>query len=146
MQFEDTTAPVIPKDSIQQNNHLINLDNATQQLKVGRPVNVPNVVKGEEKQKSVKIPQSEYKNIRYDDPRLDAVLHSKANEMGMDWAVPLLLSIRRAGEKSHNWQVSPVGAQSIMQIMPETKAGLERNYKNVGILIILKMQQKWHCI
>lgn len=129
MQFEDTTAPVMPKDSIQQNNHLINLDNATQQLKVGRPVNVPNVVKGEEKQKSVKIPQSEYKNIRYDDPRLDAVLHSKANEMGMDWAVPLLLSIRRAGEKSHNWQVSPVGAQSIMQIMPETKAGLERNYK-----------------
>lgn len=129
MQFEDTTTPVMPKDSIQQNNHLINLDNATQQLKVGRPVNVPNVVKGEEKQKSVKIPQSEYKNIRYDDPRLDAVLHSKANEMGMDWAVPLLLSIRRAGEKSHNWQVSPVGAQSIMQIMPETKAGLERNYK-----------------
>lgn len=129
MQFEDTTAPVMPKDLIQQNNHLINLDNATQQLKVGRPVNVPNVVKGEEKQKSVKIPQSEYKNIRYDDPRLDAVLHSKANEMGMDWAVPLLLSIRRAGEKSHNWQVSPVGAQSIMQIMPETKAGLERNYK-----------------
>lgn len=129
MQFEDTTAPVMPKDLIQQNNHLVNLDNATQQLKVGRPVNVPNVVKGEEKQKSVKIPQSEYKNIRYDDPRLDAVLHSKANEMGMDWAVPLLLSIRRAGEKSHNWQVSPVGAQSIMQIMPETKAGLERNYK-----------------
>lgn len=129
MQFEDTTAPVMPKDLIQQNNHLINLDNATQQLKVGRPVNVPNVVKGEEKQKSVKIPQSEYKNIRYDDPRLDAVLHSKANEMGMDWAVPLLLSIRRAGEKSHNNQVSPKGAQSIMQIMPETKAGLERNYK-----------------
>lgn len=129
MQFEDTTAPVMPKDLIQQNNHLVNLDNATQQLKVGLPVNVPNVVKGEEKQKSVKIPQSEYKNIRYDDPRLDAVLHSKANEMGMDWAVPLLLSIRRAGEKSHNWQVSPVGAQSIMQIMPETKAGLERNYK-----------------
>ena len=129
MQLEDATSPVIPKDFVQQNNHLINLDNATQQLKVGRPVNVPNMVKGEEKQKAVKIPQSEYKNIRYDDPRLDAVLHSKANEMGMDWAVPLLLSIRRAGEKSHNWQVSPVGAQSIMQIMPETKAGLERNYK-----------------
>lgn len=129
LEFEKTLAPVKAADPIQANNHLKNLDASVEAIRMGRPVNVTHPVKGEEKQKPVRIAPSEYSKIRYDDPRLDSILHSKAKEMDMDWAVPLLLSIRRAGEKSHNWQVSPVGAQSIMQIMPETKAGLERNYK-----------------
>lgn len=129
LEFDDAAAPVKPADPIQQNNHYKNMDAATEALRMGRPVNVVHPVKGEDKQKPVRIAPSEYSKIRYDDPRLDSMLHSKAKEMDMDWAVPLLLSIRRAGEKSHNWQVSPVGAQSIMQIMPDTKAGLERNYK-----------------
>lgn len=129
LEFEDTLAPVKPDNPVQANNHIKNLDAATEAIRMGRPVNVVHPVKGEEKQKPVRIAPSEYSKIRYDDPRLDSMLHSKAKEMDMDWAVPLLLSIRRAGEKSHNWQVSPVGAQSIMQIMPDTKAGLERNYK-----------------
>lgn len=129
MEFEETLAPVKPADPIQYNNHLKNLDSSVEAIRMGRPVNVVHPVKGEEKQKPVRIAPSEYSKIRYDDPRLDSMLHSKAKEMDMEWAIPLLLSIRRAGEKSHNWQVSPVGAQSIMQIMPETKAGLERNYK-----------------
>lgn len=129
LEFEETLAPVKPDNPIQHNNHLKNLDSSVEAIRMGRPVNVVHPVKGEEKQKPVRIAPSEYSKIRYDDPRLDSMLHSKAKEMDMDWAVPLLLSIRRAGEKSHNWQVSPVGAQSIMQIMPDTKAGLERNYK-----------------
>lgn len=129
LEFEETLAPVKPANPIQHNNHLKNLDSSVEAIRMGRPVNVVHPVKGEDKQKPVRIAPSEYSNIRYDDPRLDSMLHSKAKEMDMDWAVPLLLSIRRAGEKSHNWQVSPVGAQSIMQIMPDTKAGLERNYK-----------------
>lgn len=129
LEFENALSPVTPANAIQHNNHLKNLDTAQQQIRAGRPVNVNHVVQGEEKRKPTSIAPSEYKNIRYDDPRLDSLLHTKASEMDMDWAVPLLLSIRRAGEKSHNWQVSPVGAQSIMQIMPDTKAGLERNYK-----------------
>ena len=129
LEFEETLAPVKPANPVQQNNHYKNMDDATEAIRMGRPVNVVHPVKGEEKQKPVRIAPSEYSKIRYDDPRLDSMLHSKAKEMDMDWAVPLLLSIRRAGEKSHNWQVSPVGAQSIMQIMPDTKAGLERNYK-----------------
>ncbi|MRA02533.1 lytic transglycosylase domain-containing protein [Acinetobacter lwoffii] len=129
LEFEKTLAPVKAADPIQANNHLKNLDASVEAIRMGRPVNVVHPVKGEEKQKPVRIAPNEYDKIRYDDPRLDSILHSKAKEMDMDWAVPLLLSIRRAGEKSHNWQVSPVGAQSIMQIMPETKAGLERNYK-----------------
>lgn len=129
MQLEDASAPVKTSDPIQHNNHLKNLNAATENLRAGHPVNVIHNVKGEEKKKSISIPPSEYKNIRYDDPRLDGLLHTKASQMDMDWAVPLLLSIRRAGEKSHNNQVSPVGAKSIMQIMPETQAGLERTYK-----------------
>ena len=127
--FDETLAPVQPSNPVQANNHLRNVDDAVESLRVGRPVNVQLPVKGEEKRRQVKIDPSEYKKIRYDDPRLDSILHTKAQEMDMDWAIPLLLSIRRAGEKSHNWQVSPVGAQSIMQIMPKTKAGLEHNYK-----------------
>lgn len=129
LEFEETLAPVKPANPVQANNHIKNLDDATEAIRMGRPVNVVHPVKGEEKKAAVRIAPSEYSKIRYDDPRLDSMLHSKAKEMDMDWAVPLLLSIRRAGEKSHNWQVSPVGAQSIMQIMPDTKAGLERNYK-----------------
>ncbi|MDH5819001.1 transglycosylase SLT domain-containing protein [Acinetobacter pseudolwoffii] len=129
LEFDDAAAPVKPANPVQANNHIKNLDASVEAIRMGRPVNVVHPVKGEEKQKPVRIAPSEYSKIRYDDPRLDSMLHSKAKEMDMDWAVPLLLSIRRAGEKSHNWQVSPVGAQSIMQIMPDTKAGLERNYK-----------------
>lgn len=129
LEFEETLAPVKPANPVQANNHIKNLDASVEAIRMGRPVNVVHPVKGEDKQKPVSIAPSEYRKIRYDDPRLDSMLHSKAKEMDMDWAVPLLLSIRRAGEKSHNWQVSPVGAQSIMQIMPDTKAGLERNYK-----------------
>lgn len=129
LEFDDAAAPVKPANPVQANNHIKNLDASVEAIRMGRPVNVVHPVKGEDKQKPVRIAPSEYSKIRYDDPRLDSMLHSKAKEMDMDWAVPLLLSIRRAGEKSHNWQVSPVGAQSIMQIMPDTKAGLERNYK-----------------
>lgn len=129
LDLETTSSPVLPANPVQANNHLKNMDEAVGNIRAGRPVTVQHAVKGEEKQKPIRIQPSEYKTIRYDDPRLDSVLHSKAKQMDMDWAVPLMLSIRRAGEKSHNNQVSPVGAKSIMQIMPDTQAGLERNYK-----------------
>ena len=129
LDLETTSSPVLPTNQVQANNHLKNMDEAVGNIRAGRPVTVQHAVKGEEKQKPIRIQPSEYKTIRYDDPRLDSVLHSKAKQMDMDWAVPLMLSIRRAGEKSHNNQVSPVGAKSIMQIMPDTQAGLERNYK-----------------
>lgn len=127
MELEDVSAPVKPADVIQHNNHLKNMNQATQQLKSGQPVNVTNTVKGDPQQ-SVVIRPSEYSTIRYNDPRLDVVLNNKAQSMGMDWAVPFLRAVRLAGEKSHNWETSPVGAKSIMQIMPDTQAGLERNY------------------
>ncbi|WP_334420867.1 transglycosylase SLT domain-containing protein [Acinetobacter soli] len=128
MEFEDTILPVLTDSPVEINNHYRNLDAATDQILNGQTVNVPTSVKGEEKLKPVTISPSEYKSIRYDDPRLDALLGNKARSMHMEWAVPLLTAVRRAGEKSHNNQVSPKGAQSIMQIMPETQVGLERTY------------------
>lgn len=129
VEFDNAASPVKPSNPVQANNHFKNMDDAQNNLRIGRPVNVQHSVKGEEKQRPVTISPSEYKNIRYDDPRLDALLGNKAKSMDMEWAVPLLTAVRRAGEKSHNNQVSPKGAQSIMQIMPETQAGLERTYK-----------------
>lgn len=60
------------------------------------------------------------KNIKYNDQRLDIYTIHAAKEKGMEWAAPLLLGIRLSGEKSNNNQVSPKGAQSVMQFMPAT--------------------------
>ncbi|HGH3665111.1 TPA: lytic transglycosylase domain-containing protein [Acinetobacter baumannii] len=60
------------------------------------------------------------KNIKYNDQRLDVYTVHAAKEKGMDWAAPLLLAIRLSGEKSNNNAVSPKGAKSVMQFMPET--------------------------
>ncbi|MFA3594111.1 transglycosylase SLT domain-containing protein [Acinetobacter baumannii] len=122
-EFEDTTLPVQTTDPVQQNKHYQNLDAATEQILKGQPVSVPNTVA----RGNIDIAPSEFKTIRYDDPRLDAVLERKATSMNMSWAIPLLQAIRKGGERSHNWQVSPKGAKSIMQIMPDTQKGLERN-------------------
>lgn len=126
-EMDDTIVPRT-EDPIRDEYSRQNLNTAMNQIQSGQPVNVPHNVELPVQPRQITIPRSEYKSIRYDDPRLDAILHSKAKQMGMEWATPLLLAIRRAGEKSNNNQVSPKGAQSIMQIMPDTKAGLERNY------------------
>lgn len=60
------------------------------------------------------------KNIKYNDQRLDVYTVHSAKQKDMEWAAPLLLGIRLSGEKSNNNQVSPKGAQSVMQFMPAT--------------------------
>lgn len=60
------------------------------------------------------------KSIRYNDQRLDVYTVHAAKEKGMEWAAPLLLAIRLSGEKSNNDAVSPKGAKSVMQFMPQT--------------------------
>lgn len=63
---------------------------------------------------------AEHKKIKYNDPRLDAYTVQKGMEKDMDWAIPLLLAIRKDGEASNNNQTSPKGAKSVMQFMPKT--------------------------
>lgn len=63
---------------------------------------------------------AEHKKIKYNDPRLDAYTVQKGMENNMEWAIPLLLAIRKDGEKSNNNQTSPKGAKSVMQFMDDT--------------------------
>lgn len=49
---EKAASPVKTADPIQENNHLINLDTATEQLKTGKPISVSREVKGEAKPQS----------------------------------------------------------------------------------------------
>ncbi|MGQ1719181.1 transglycosylase SLT domain-containing protein [Acinetobacter baumannii] len=60
------------------------------------------------------------KNIKYNDQRLDVYTVHAAKEKGMEWAVPLILGLRLAGEKSNNSAVSEKGAKSVMQFIPDT--------------------------
>lgn len=60
------------------------------------------------------------KNIKYNDQRLDVYTVHAAKEKGLEWAAPLLLGIRLAGERSDNSAVSRRGAKSVMQFMPKT--------------------------
>lgn len=75
---------------------------------------------------------ADHKKIRYNDPRLDNYTIQKGVENDMEWAIPLLLAIRKDGEKSNNNQTSPKGAKSVMQFMPKTwhgKKGQKNGYK-----------------
>lgn len=85
------------------------------------------------------------KNIKYNDQRLDVYTVHSAKQKGMEWAAPLVLGLRLAGEKSNNSAVSEVGARSVMQFIPKTwhgsktekngykwdrKTGVERDLNN----------------
>ena len=67
------------------------------------------------------------KKIKYNDQRLDVYTVHAAKQKGMEWAAPLLLGIRLAGEKSNNDQTSPKGAKSVMQFMPATWGDFNKN-------------------
>ena len=53
LEFEETLAPVKPANPVQANNHLKNLDDAVDSVRMGRPVRVQHAVEGEEKQPQV---------------------------------------------------------------------------------------------
>ena len=75
------------------------------------------------------LTSEQMKNIKYNDQRLDIYTVHAAKEKGMEWAAPLLLGLRLSGEKSHNDQVSPKGARSVMQFMPATWGDFNNNGK-----------------
>ncbi|MFU8927752.1 transglycosylase SLT domain-containing protein [Acinetobacter puyangensis] len=74
-------------------------------------------------------PLSDLKNIKYNDQRLDAYTVAAGQQKNMEWASPILLGIRLAGERSNNSSVSPKGAVSIMQFMPATWGDFNKNGK-----------------
>ena len=118
MQLEDAAAPVKPANDIQHNNHLKNLNAATENLKAGRPVNVVHEVKGEEKQKP----------INYDSmaiPTNAKTIARKAQQAGVDPSVALTIShIETGGSFSHSAKNPTSTAHGLFQVLDKSWKGL----------------------
>lgn len=117
MQFEDAAAPVRPSDPIQHNNHLKNLNEATENLKAGRPVNVAHSVKGEEKQKPVN-----YETMAL--PSNAKSIARKAQQEGVNPSVALTIShIETGGRFNHTAKNPTSSAHGLFQILDKTWKG-----------------------
>ena len=135
IQLEDASAPVKPSNSIQQNNHLKNLSEATENLKAGRPVNVAHPVKGEEKAKPV----------NYESMALSSnakTIARKAQQEGVNPSVALTIShIETGGSFSHTAKNPTSTAYGLFQVLDKTWKGLggkDRNNVDEQIRIGLK--------
>ncbi|WP_151838160.1 MULTISPECIES: transglycosylase SLT domain-containing protein [unclassified Acinetobacter] len=117
MQFEDTTSSVIPANDIQKNNHLVNLDNAVDNIKSGRPVNVTREVKGEERKKPLDIASSAL-------PSNAKKIALRASQDGVDPTVALTIS-QLESNFSHTAQNSKSTAYGLFQ-------PLDKTWKNLG--------------
>lgn len=117
MQFEDAATPVKPSDPIQHNNHLKNMNEATENLKAGRPVNVAHSVKGEEKQKPIN-----YESMAL--PSNAKTIARKAQQEGINPSVALTIShIETGGTFSHTAQNPNTSAHGLFQIVNKTWKG-----------------------
>lgn len=140
MQFEDAAAPVRPSDPIQHNNHLKNLNAATENIRAGRPVNVIHNVKGEEKKKPV----------NYDSMALPTnakTIARKAQQEGIDPSVAL--TIAQLESNFSNTAQPPIGkdgkrlssAHGLFQVLDDSwkrLGGGNRNDVNEQIRIGFK--------
>lgn len=135
MQLEDASAPVKPSNPIQQNNHLKNLNEATENLKAGRPVNVAHPVKGEEKQKAVN-----YESMAI--PSNAKTIARKAQQEGINPSVALTIShIETGGSFSHTAKNPTSTAYGLFQVLDKSWKGLggkDRNNVDEQIRIGLK--------
>ncbi|EXT43881.1 transglycosylase SLT domain protein [Acinetobacter sp. 25977_7] len=112
----------------QQVESLVNMATTGTQEGSNPALNVPPQASAKIAQELKSLTPDQMKNIKYNDQRLDVYTVHAAKEKDMDWAAPLLLAIRLSGEKSNNDAVSPKGAKSVMQFMPETW----KEYSNNG--------------
>ena len=63
--------------------------------------------------------KSEWSKLQYNDPRLDAFAEEVENKYQLPRGI--VLAVKNAGERTNPGQVSPKGAQGIMQFMPATQ-------------------------
>jgi hypothetical protein len=119
LEFEDAAAPVKPANPVQANNHIKNLDTATEALRMGRPVNVAHPVKGEDKQKPV----------NYDTMALPTnakTIARKAQQAGIPPNVALTIAhIETGGSFSHTAKNPTSTAHGLFQV-------LDKSWKNLG--------------
>ncbi|ELW87652.1 transglycosylase SLT domain-containing protein [Acinetobacter baumannii] len=104
----------------QQVESLVNMATTGTQEGSNPALNVPPQASAKIAQELKSLTPDQMKNIKYNDQRLDVYTVHAAKEKGMEWAAPLILGLRLAGEKSNNSAVSEKGAKSVMQFMPET--------------------------
>lgn len=119
LEFEETLAPVKPANPIQANNHYKNMDDATEAIRMGRPVNVVHPVKGEEKQKPV----------NYDTMALPTnakTIARKAQQEGIPPSVALTIAhIETGGSFSHTAKNPTSSAHGLFQV-------LDKSWRNLG--------------
>ncbi|RZG74813.1 lytic transglycosylase domain-containing protein [Acinetobacter sp. WCHAc060025] len=130
LEFEQTLSPTRASDPVQHNNHLINLDTAVEQIKTGRPVQVPKQVKGEEKEKPINYEAMAIPN----NAKLIAV---KARQDGVDPSVPLVISHIETGGLFSSTAKNPTSsAHGLFQLLDKTwknQGGGNRNDVNEQI-------------
>lgn len=119
LEFENTLAPVKPSNPVQANNHLKNLDAATESLRMGRPVNVTHLVKGEEKKKPVN-----YESMAL--PTNAKTIARKAQQAGIPPNVALTIAhIETGGTFSHTAKNPTSSAHGLFQVV-------DKSWKNLG--------------
>jgi hypothetical protein len=116
-EFDDAAAPVKPSNPVQANNHLKNMGEAQDNLRMGRPVNVQHAVKGEDKQKPIN-----YESM--DLPSNAKNIARKAQQEGINPSVALTIShIETGGTFSHTAQNPNTSAHGLFQIVNKTWKG-----------------------
>ena len=101
------------------NRHTKNLDLAEKALISGRPVNVPPLLRTYEPSAQIEtMPVDERKKLKYNSPELDAYAAHVEQKYGLPSGV--LVAVKNSGERSNSDQVSPAGAQGVMQFIPST--------------------------
>lgn len=135
VEFDNAASPVKPSNPVQANNHLKNLDEATDNLRMGRPVNVQHSVKGEEKQKQIN-----YESMAL--PNNAKTIARKAQQEGVDPSVALTIShIETGGSFSHTAKNPESSAHGLFQVIDKTwkgQGGGDRNSVDEQIRMGLK--------
>ncbi|WP_180036693.1 MULTISPECIES: lytic transglycosylase domain-containing protein [unclassified Acinetobacter] len=119
LEFDSASLPVTPANPVQANNHLKNLDDAVDSVRMGRPVRVQHAVEGEEKQ-----PQVNYQTMAI--PTNAKTIARKAQQEGIPPSVALTIAhIETGGRFSHTAKNPTSSAHGLFQV-------LDKTWKNLG--------------
>ncbi|RKG44863.1 lytic transglycosylase domain-containing protein [Acinetobacter sp. WCHAc060007] len=117
LEYDEISAPVQPSNAVQANNHLKNLDSATDDIRAGRPVRVQHPVAGEEKKKPVN-----YEAMPI--PTNAKAIARKAQQEGINPSVALTISHIETGGKFDHTAKNPTStAHGLFQVLDKTWKG-----------------------
>ena len=117
VEFDDAATPVTPSNPIQHNNHLVNMREATESIKAGRPVKINRAVEGEEKQKPIN-----YSTMAI--PTNAKTIAHKAQQAGINPSVALTIAhIETGGTFDHTAKNPTSSAHGLFQVLDKTWKG-----------------------